>query len=691
MASKEDKWVRIFDIPDTNKHKKGFTIYKIISMLYPESCPDAITKITVWKRYNDFKKLHGALKLLHKTLKIRDKIPSIPNTSFFKRFQDEVLEERKSIILNFLEYISKHSQLFTSNEFVKFFETSHTPSNMLSSSINSIRAELNLPSEPEYLSFHSPESDEECTISDTDSISTLSSISPSIQTSDFLDPFTKSSVTLNKLSKKMNSEMSVAIKGDILIDGFQVLDYPTPPETPNILDPNAYIVEAGKYITQASEYEVESKFGEAFIAYKQGIDILLRHVKGDVDIDRRQMVRFKTEKYLLRAEKLYNLYLSPDVQIFQKIAKENTEECIHSPISELYKYKVIKVIDSGMMVLHTETQLFYFVKVIHKTCIFSKDDLILPNNVPFMVNLYNTYNCENAIFLILEYHNVTRLWEFVKQTSRFSSKDIEQLREYETNQVTSDNESECSYSELFYECAASKNATSNNSVNTDEILTKSQELIISVDAALKKNSELKKNVQHFEGSFEFINVSSQRRSSNASTVPEVYDDFGEFTQIPIDNIIKWSAQLLICLERLHRIGIVCCDLQSKNLLIDDKGNLLLSYMYQVNGKRIFNYKGNLHLAPELYKFDGVSTAADWWSFGTILYELLVGIPIAKMHPEGILIYTLLRIPKYVSPEGKSLIKQLLNCDPKYRLGSGLSSTEEIKSHPFFNSIKWDDI
>lgn len=38
------------------------------------------------------------------------------------RFDDDVIQHRKGLILGLLEYISLHSQLFTSNMFVKFFE-----------------------------------------------------------------------------------------------------------------------------------------------------------------------------------------------------------------------------------------------------------------------------------------------------------------------------------------------------------------------------------------------------------------------------------------------------------------------------------------------------------------------------------------------------------------------------------------
>lgn len=45
--------------------------------------------------------------------------------------------------------------------------------------INSIKAELNLPADPEYVSFLTPNSEDDT--SDTDSISTLSSLSTPFQ------------------------------------------------------------------------------------------------------------------------------------------------------------------------------------------------------------------------------------------------------------------------------------------------------------------------------------------------------------------------------------------------------------------------------------------------------------------------------------------------------------------------------
>lgn len=33
MALFGDNWMRVFDIPETSKHIKGFTIYKIVSLV----------------------------------------------------------------------------------------------------------------------------------------------------------------------------------------------------------------------------------------------------------------------------------------------------------------------------------------------------------------------------------------------------------------------------------------------------------------------------------------------------------------------------------------------------------------------------------------------------------------------------------------------------------------------------------
>lgn len=171
MNADNIKWIQIFDISEISKHHQGFVIYKVISILYPERCPDAVTKLTVWKRYNDFKKLYKEIKILHGKYNIPDTFPSLCRGTFFKKYEERSITEKKESALNFLEYVGSHYQLFTSREFLQFFESSYKPVDHLNGNINSIKADLNLPDDPEFMRNSEDEIN-----SDSDSISTMSSM-----------------------------------------------------------------------------------------------------------------------------------------------------------------------------------------------------------------------------------------------------------------------------------------------------------------------------------------------------------------------------------------------------------------------------------------------------------------------------------------------------------------------------------
>jgi len=44
----------------------------------------------------------------------------------------------------------------------------------------------------------------------------------------------------------------------------------------------------------------------------------------------------------------------------------------------------------------------------------------------------------------------------------------------------------------------------------------------------------------------------------------------------------------------------------------------------------------------------------------------------------------------MSKEARSLILDLLNRNPKKRLGAGPEDADEIKRHEFFNGLNWKD-
>ncbi|XP_045519445.1 ribosomal protein S6 kinase-like 1 isoform X2 [Pieris brassicae] len=144
--STRDKWVRRFSVDETAKHKSGFTIYKITSVLFPIDSPEAVTVVSVWKRYSDVQQLHKNMKTLHAGLYLKGTFPPLSKSSFFKRFQQEVIEERAKSIKELLEFVAEHKLLFTSTDFVNFLQSGY-PDPEPKGVINAIRSSLQLPIE----------------------------------------------------------------------------------------------------------------------------------------------------------------------------------------------------------------------------------------------------------------------------------------------------------------------------------------------------------------------------------------------------------------------------------------------------------------------------------------------------------------------------------------------------------------
>lgn len=101
-----------------------------------------------------------------------------------------------------------------------------------------------------------------------------------------------------------------------------------------------------------------------------------------------------------------------------------------------------------------------------------------------------------------------------------------------------------------------------------------------------------------------------------------------------------------------------------------------------------------YLAPEIIEKNGHGKSVDWWSLGTIIYEMLTGMPpfygdnyktLFKNIIAGQVIY-----PHYLSKEARSFLENIFIRDPEQRLGS-MNDANDIKTHPFFKGVSWEDI
>ncbi|XP_044292100.1 ribosomal protein S6 kinase-like 1 [Varanus komodoensis] len=161
-----------------------------------------------------------------------------------------------------------------------------------------------------------------------------------------------------------------------------------------------------------------------------------------------------------------------------------------------------------------------------------------------------------------------------------------------------------------------------------------------------------------------------------------------------DQIQVWAAELILALEGLHQQGVLCQDLNPRNLLLDDTGHIRLTYFGQwseVERQCCTQALEDLYCAPEVGGISELTEACDWWSFGALLYELLSGTSLAQNHPSGIHPHTQLHLPERLSHSASSLLSELLQYEPNQRLGSGEEGVNKIKSHPFFSTIQWNKL
>ncbi|KAJ1472076.1 kinase-like domain-containing protein, partial [Baffinella frigidus] len=105
-----------------------------------------------------------------------------------------------------------------------------------------------------------------------------------------------------------------------------------------------------------------------------------------------------------------------------------------------------------------------------------------------------------------------------------------------------------------------------------------------------------------------------------------------------------------------------------------------------------------YLAPEILLGIEHGSGVDWWALGVILFEFLVGLPpFTGDTPEKVFEHILaapipwhLAVDAELTPEARDLITQLLQRDPKRRLGARRGAGE-VKQHPFFSSVKWSRV
>jgi len=172
--------------------------------------------------------------------------------------------------------------------------------------------------------------------------------------------------------------------------------------------------------------------------------------------------------------------------------------------------------------------------------------------------------------------------------------------------------------------------------------------------------------------------------------------------IPNGNSRFYAACILESLSHLHRRGIAYRDLKPENILIDAKGYCVLvdlGFAKIVSDKTYTLCGTPEYLAPEIILSKGHDSGVDYWAFGVLIYEMLVGrSPFYSYGTDQVSLFKRIVQVKYAFPPGgmvtepaQDLIQRLIVRRQANRFGCLARKDMDVRDHYWFNVIDVDKL
>lgn len=610
---------------------------------------------------------------------------------FYFRFDPDVVEQRKNVILEFLYYCAENPVVYRAQCFVKFFEDSNnSPSDSVKNFTEDGTDGMNSSLDANL----------------DDASINLSSLNNSIE----LETEPESPSDNNKNDPYDDSSF------DPLSSGFD------------------YLYDAAMCFSQAVQEEANLRYKQAFELYKAGIDKLLTGAKNDNNEKRKRIAKTKAGKYLERAEMLYENNIAQQEESFLSddaiVDDIPSVSALERPVSNLSRFKVTGINDFLMRVQDCTDKKFYVLKNVYKD---SSSLISLPPSIPFMIKLVSYYKTESSVFLLLPLVSGGLLWDYINSYSTKTDEKHMNLEEIfvdppETKKEDADKTTKSSFDmadvpldfnievaeEIFppdEESLEVQNETVaipsfdtlSPEMDIDDLMNVSQKLLQSVSKTLEKSQiqskektpVVEKHVELQEESLQLLqeDVTEHERKS-CETSHEIFTEISAEipTQIPETVLKQWASELIIAVNNLHKAGIICGDLSLDNLLLGPQGHLTLTYFYQNDLN--YDYQQLCRLNPKAMKchyvaFDFPLTQySDWYSVGVLIYEIMTRDRFYLNHPMGISRFNEIQYSNIdaLSDEVKDLLHGLIIAKPESRL-----KYEDIIIHPYFQNIDWLEV
>ncbi|XP_017667225.1 PREDICTED: ribosomal protein S6 kinase delta-1 isoform X5 [Lepidothrix coronata] len=388
-----------------------------------------------------------------------------------------------------------------------------------------------------------------------------------------------------------------------------------------------YLEKAGELIKLALKKEEEEDYETALSFYRKGVDLLLEGVQGESSPTRREAVKRKTAEYLMRAEKISNLYhkSSEDASVSMPPGSLSSRPSwnLRSPAEELKTFRVLGVIDKVLLVMDTRTQQTFILKGLRKSSEYSRSrTTIIPRCVPNMVCLHKYIISEESVFLVLQHAEGGKLWSYVSKYLNRSPEESFEIPESRTASST----------KIYLEQPTPSPKETGSSTDSRESYGESMLKVVSLKSSLTPSSQDdSSNQEDGQESLKWMDSGSSSEEECTTSYLTLCNEYGQEKvdsgSLNEEPVAKLGSEDLHTKERscLQKCSVVGSDSfmsqvvpQERKLFVDDAEPEIAS------PTRILDSLTKSKNSPmELFRIDSKDSASELLGldFGEKLYNL----------------------------------------------------------------------
>lgn len=305
----------------------------------------------------------------------------------------------------------------------------------------------------------------------------------------------------------------------------------------------------------------------------------MKGVRNEKNRTKKLNVRKKVEKYLQKAEEIYENHLIKEERGSRKFSLDtpykqmmNDEMSIEK--NDLSKFKLLSISNKVQIVYDLKLNEKFAIKVVHKIPNLNglKRYFIFPNQIPNMIQLYQIYENDYAFFLILEYFNCSQLSTIINQIRDQLNPCLECLFDpinSKQNDETNDDDEISDEIDDLEEILFDK-----DKFNEDE-----EQYYLSRSDSVKTLSEIEDDLLNYQNRSKMVTSKSEQKLSNL-----LHSSSSKSTFDTLTNIFDRARNLLrnTSIEQAKvRLSIDNTDLQCNlnNYILERINDKLLSVYY----------------------------------------------------------------------------------------------------------------